>query len=97
MNYILKGKTPILEENILVWAQWLETANRIVAQTEVGLDVTVSTVFLGLDYSFGGKVPILFETMVFYGKNGGDEKRYSTWEEAEVGHNKMVEKIRENE
>ena len=93
MNYILRGKIPILEENILVWAQWFETANRTVARTEMGTEV-VSTVFLGIDHSFGNEIPILFETMVFGGDYDGDEKRYSTWEEAEVGHNEMVNMIK---
>ena len=93
MNYILRGKTPILEENILVWAQWFETANRTVVRTEMGTEV-VSTIFLGIDHSFGNEIPILFETMVFGGDYDGDEKRYSTWEEAEVGHNEMVNMIK---
>ena len=46
----------------------------------------VSTVFLGLDHSFGGGPPLLFETMIF---DGGEEEhcvRYSTWQQAEEGH-----------
>ncbi len=97
MNYILRGKIPILEEDILVWAQWLETADRTVDRTKIGTDEVVSTVFLGLDHSFGSEVPILFETMVFGGDLDGEEERYSTWDEAEIGHNKMVNMVKENE
>lgn len=36
-----------------------------VMRTEIIDGVNVSTVFLGLDHSFGGDEPILWETMVF--------------------------------
>jgi hypothetical protein len=37
-------------------------------------DVVVSTVLLSIDHSFGGDVPIIFETMVF-----GYEEQFSFW------------------
>jgi len=46
---------------------------------------------LGLDHSYDGGRPLLFETMVF--NNSGDSKyleRYSNWEEAEEGHKRAV-------
>lgn len=62
------GHTPIPEEDFLKWGEWLETAERHVAQTRIG-NVWVSTVFLGLDHNFFGEgPPILFETMIFQGK-----------------------------
>jgi len=57
---------------------------RRVARSEFG-PVSVSTVFLGMDHSFGGG-PLLFETMIFGGKSDGYMDRYSTWQEAEAGH-----------
>ena len=45
-------------------------------------EVEVSTVFLGIDHQFGYGKPLLFETMIFGGKNDGYQTRYSTWEEA---------------
>ena len=92
-KYILKDHTPILCSGLLEWAKWFETANRKVDNTELPNDVQVSTVFLGLDHSFGGK-PLLFETMVFGGKFDQDMTRYATWDEAQIGHNKMVEKAK---
>jgi hypothetical protein len=48
-------------------------------------DVLVSTVFLFMDYGFDG-TPLLFETMIFGGQHDQYCMRYSTWEEAELGH-----------
>ena len=51
----------------------------------------VSTVFLALDHNmFGGGTPILFETMIFDGPHDGDMWRYSTWDEAKAGHERIV-------
>ena len=63
----------------------------------VGLDQCgpyhVSTVWLGLDHSFGGPVPLIFETMVLDDdSNDVEMARYSTWEQAEEGHRVMVER-----
>lgn len=68
----------------------------------------VSTVFMGVDHSFGGGPPLIFETMIFdtsrkkpLGNNRmslGKEvycDRYSTWDEALVGHQKAVEWVME--
>lgn len=81
---------------------------RVVKQQTLKSGMWISTVFLGLDHNFGGGKPLLFETMVFdtndkkkykIGDNEhesiGEEmetNRYSTWEEAEAGHKKLVKK-----
>lgn len=91
--YILDGQTPVEEPDLLKWGEWMEGADRHVRDTFRD-DVRVSTVFLGLDHSYGDGPPILFETMVFIGGNGGGEQeRYCTWAEAEEGHANMVAKI----
>ena len=87
--YILDGKRPVPEPNLLKWAQWFEHADRLVAHTVQG-ELSVSTVFLGLDHSYFTGPPILFETMVFRAGGSGETDRYSTWEEAEKGHAEMV-------
>ena len=89
-QYILEGKEPKLVNDIIKWGKWFETANRHVAKTRLPNKVTVSTVFLGLDHSFGEGTPILFETMIFGGKHNDYQERYATWGEAEVGHQKAV-------
>jgi hypothetical protein len=89
--YILDGKTPVREPDIVAWGRWKATNNaERVALTEQD-GVTISTVFLGIDHNFfGGGAPILFETMVFGGPMDGDMRRYSTWDEAELGHAAIV-------
>jgi hypothetical protein len=90
-TYVLAGRTPVPEPDLLKWERWLETADRRVAQTLQG-DLEVSTVFLGLDHSWWGK-PQLFETMVFVNHKSQDTDRYASWTEAELGHEKMVRKV----
>lgn len=89
-KYILKGKKIVKETDLLKWAKWFETAtNRHVADDKIG-NVRVSTVFLGIDYSFGMGTPVLFETMIFGGKHNGYQERYTTWAKAEKGHKKAL-------
>ncbi len=95
MHYILRdGK--IEPAGLMEWAAWFEhPERRMIDRTKVcGYDV--STIFLGLDHSFGrGVEPILFETMVF----GDGERenwmwRYATLGEAKRGHYAVVEALR---
>lgn len=90
-KYILVGKTP-RKADLLEWARWFESHNRQVFETTLPDDVRVSTVFLGIDHSFsGGGYPLLFETMIFGGPHNNFQDRYSTWGEAELGHESAVE------
>lgn len=73
-GYILQKNGKVkYEKDILKWANWFEKA-RLDKKSgfRVGFTKTknyhISTVFLALDYSFGGKKPILWETMVFENK-----------------------------
>lgn len=87
--YILIGRTPVECNDLLTWGRCLEVSGRRVALTN-GFSLRVSTVFLGLDHSFGFGPPLIFETMIF-GKGGWCDEycdRYSTWQEAEAGHRK---------
>lgn len=88
-KWILDGKTPVPCNDLMEWAKSMESANRIVAKDTVG-DVRVSTVFLGLDHSFGGPSPLLFETMIFGGPHDGYQERYTFWDDAEAGHAKAL-------
>ncbi len=92
-KYILEGHTAIVCEDLMKWATWFESADRHVAKTDIG-DIIVSTVFLGLDHSFGEGEPLLFETMIFGGNSDEEMQRYSTWEEAEKGHQNAIEKVK---
>lgn len=93
--YILDGKTPVEASSIHQWAIWFESADRVVRKTAVNGDVEISTVFLGLGHQFGDGSPLLFETLVLGGELDGDMWHYSTWHEAEEGHNEVVTRCRE--
>lgn len=95
-HYILKDKKAVECIDLIEWDQNFELASRIVGKDFFG-KVEVSTVFLGLDYSFHHEVPLLFETMVFGGKLDREQRRYTTWEEAELGHKEILEKVIETE
>lgn len=69
------------------WSKNYEFRDRHVDWDEIE-DHKVSTVWLGLDHNYSGEGdPLLFETMIF-NPQGNDIycRRYSTWEEAEDGH-----------
>ncbi|MBS1631484.1 MAG: hypothetical protein JST10_02815 [Bacteroidetes bacterium] len=55
------------------------------------LGVTVVTAFLAIDYSYGrAPNPIAFETMIFGGRRNNETYRYSTIQEARLGHKKVL-------
>ena len=61
-----------------------------ITHMKIGDDkIMISTVFLMFDHSFGHGDPLLFETMVF--KNGDEIlcQRCSTWEQAELQHERI--------
>lgn len=91
--YILKGKTPVVEHDVLRWGRWMENQeNRRVAFTEQH-GVHVSTVFLGLDHGWGLGRVVLFETMALFDVESWEiQERCSTWKEAEAQHTRVCEK-----
>jgi hypothetical protein len=92
-KFILEGHEAVEEPDLFRWAMWMEDADRHVRDTFRD-DVRVSTVFLGLDHNhFGAGPPALFETMVFVNGRGVDCEQYSTWAEAEQGHENAVAKV----
>lgn len=95
-KYILdEAGNPVVCDDLLTWAQWMEENQpHIVAQTHLKGDVLVSTVFLGMDHSWGDGPPLLFETMVFHDGDGTDQYRYPTREDAWEGHRMAVQRER---
>lgn len=92
--YILKDKRAVRVTDMMTWAMWFGTHNRIVAQDRIG-PISISTVFLGLDHSYDRNGPAhIFETMVFRGGNGDEQYRCATWEQAEAQHKEAVEMVR---
>lgn len=55
----------------------------------------VSTIFLAADVSIRGDYPALFETLIFGGPLSGEVERYATKSQAEIGHEKWVDRLRE--
>ena len=98
--YILVEGQPV-PASLTEWAIWLEAADsdRIVAKTQVTSYVEVSTVFLGLDHNFvlNDPAPLIYETMVFGGSLDQEMDRYPTKEQAELGHDQWVARVREAE
>lgn len=101
-KYILIGKTPKKSSNVTDWGRWFQNnSTNCIVGSDTKNGVRVSTVFLGLDHNFNPRLtgevkPILFETMIFGGKYNQYQERYSTWEEAEIGHKKALEMIKPN-
>jgi hypothetical protein len=110
-KYILDDDNNLVEEpDLIKWGQWMEEAGkrRIVAKTQVG-KYLVSTVFLGLNHQWGSGPPLLFETMVFtrahkiYEHNerlyrAREEiscDRWTTWDQAQRGHDETVKRLKE--
>lgn len=92
-HYILSiSGDPIPEPDVMKWALWFETHNvdRVVQRTELSDGVVVSTVFLGLDHSFGHGEPQLYETMIFGGPLDETQDRYATRQAAINGHTHYV-------
>lgn len=97
-HYILLPDHTVKVVPLMEWATWFESTFsptgavnnlRRVEETNINDEVRVSTVFIWLDYAFGGP-PLIFETMIFGGKNDLYQVRYSTWDEAVEGHKKAV-------
>ena len=94
--YILDENKNLVPVDSLTWAKWFETADRVVKSdyltiSVAGPQVHVSTVFLGLDHQYGDGPPLLFETMIFNGREDGYQDRYSTYQEALIGHEKALQ------
>ncbi len=95
-KYILGKNHELIEADLMTWARFFEDKdNRRVALDVIG-DSQISTVFLGCDHNWGEGEPLLFETMIFGGKRGGEQWRWHTWQEAEEGHKKIVEELKQS-
>jgi len=94
--YKRDGTPYVGKDALLKWARTFENPDEgIVMQNRLWNGLLVSTVWLGLDYSFGlGKKPLVFETAVFLPGSWReiDIRRYSTEEEALEGHRHTLNK-----
>jgi len=93
-TYVLKNREPVECPDLREWAMNVEGSRRIASTTVFG--TYISTVFLGIDHSFGDGPPVLFETMVFDWP-GHEEDEYqtrcSTWGEALSMHDYAIMEV----
>lgn len=96
--YILdENDNPVIAKTREEWVAFMESMpNRSLIKLDMFDDesVKVSTVFLGLDYSFGRGKKDLFETMIFGGEHNGYMDRYETKAEALEGHERAVRLVK---
>ncbi len=95
--YILENKKPVKAEDTIEWGKWFEKEENWQVAKEIINDNQIITIFHGMDVSLTGNTPILFRTMVICGELDGETDCYSTWQGAEAGHKKMVEKVKFNQ
>jgi hypothetical protein len=97
LYWILDGHTPVPVGDPMVWARFMVNGDlRQVALSHIHTDeadeVTVSTVFLGLDHNWAHNgPPLFFESLVFGGPLDGELYRYPTWADAEAGHAVLID------
>ena len=91
--YILENKIPVRCDDVIKWADWFEVADRRLF-VDMVKGVKVSTVFLGLDWTFGFGSPQLFKTMIFGGVYNNRQYMYATYAEAEAGHIEVCNFVR---
>lgn len=103
--YVLDGHNVRTTDDIAEWGRCFDSPDRIVAHT-TDEHYEVSTVFLGVRHNhLRPGPPILFETMVFttqaYSSLVPAEEsldqltlRYSSWDDAETGHDTTVKRLR---
>lgn len=104
LHYILDGTEPLAVDfatYTLWWTQQMGVYVRV-AQTMLGEErFKVSTVFLGINRNHTEGPPLVFESMLFrwaedeegewdYQPDEDLQWQYSTWTEAELGHEAMV-------
>lgn len=100
MAYILVGREVIPATTTEASLQLENIEARRIGYTKIANEVWVSTVFIGLDHAFTGP-PLVFETMVFApfdereDSMNLDGERYSTYAQAERGHQLWTERATE--
>lgn len=99
MFYILDENNKPKKATLQECGDWMNDPRRIVKQDNYW-PWFVSTVFLGIDHKMPPAdneydEPVLFETMVFRAGSGGagiKQRRYTSYEDAQAGHQDMATK-----
>ena len=92
-EYLDKNGNPLTDEQYCALVMSKEDYKRV-AEDTLADGKWISTVWLGIDHSFGDAgVPLIFETMVFPSKGNFRDlsmQRYATLDEAVAGHKATV-------
>lgn len=95
MYYILDENNKPVASTIAGYHEWPGYYNSNVGKTKINKEELVSTVFLGLDHSYGdSKEPTLWETMIFGGEHDQYQRRYTSYDDAVIGHEMVVNMVR---
>ncbi len=94
---IFENKKPVKTEDTIEWGKWFEKEENWQVAKDIINDNQIIIIFHGMDVLLTGNPPILFRTMVICGELDGETACYSTWQEAEAGHKKMVKKVKSNQ
>lgn len=88
-TYILKGKEVIAEPDLSKWEYFFEQAwkeNKRYLRYNKIRNITISTIFDGIDHNYSRGELAVFETMIFGGEHDQYTDRYPNWESALAGH-----------
>jgi len=103
LYYILDAnKNIVAATDLKKWSEWFENSpDRLLKQEYIkdgDQEYFVSTVFLGIDHSYVGGTPILFETMVFESGSMSElyMQQYTAYDDAMRGHGAIMSVLREN-
>ncbi|MFH1748492.1 MAG: hypothetical protein ABIG44_15770 [Planctomycetota bacterium] len=98
--YILHDGEVVEEPDHAKWSRWYESSYepvRCIAATKADYG-SISTTFLAMNMDLAKTdPPLLFETRVEGGYLDGQWERYKTLDEANVGHEAWVARVREAE
>ena len=92
--YILNEEKETVRVDVMQWAQWFHDKGklRLIQVTELPDGLKVSTVFIGIDHSFGlSDSPKVFETMVFNGDDSIFCERCATYDQALAQHESAID------
>lgn len=100
IHYILAedGITPIPAPDVVKFYEWFDDINNRFVRRQTVHKHLISTIFIGIDHSFGRGDPELWETMVFPSNSVENVycDRYSSYKDAIIGHKKAVAWVKEN-
>lgn len=84
--YGLEGHRVVVLQSLDEWCRRMEFALPSVAFAELPDGTCVSTIFVGLDDGLNEGPPLVFRTV--FNRSGTIllHRRYSTWDEAQAGH-----------